>query len=270
MSVWTSHETGLPPLAAGGSDAVLRALSRFAVKARMVLALTGGLVASLVVLLILSPEPPHAPVVNDPGIGAWTRKADAPPRLTVRAAAFAGMPQSSMLWTRARGPVTETEDRLTVGDVESSGAFLLIAAARPAADPNDTSLFIASARLAANEGLTVSRFAPAVGQPAGGPDLRFAPMETARVTLAKVFPTMPARESCIAWRAPAGQQVVLSGLVCPAPGDTLPDEQFDCLLRDLAALPAADTQLREAFAPVAAPAACRRSPASPGKTTRKG
>ena len=269
MSVWTSHDAGIPPLAAGGSDVVLRALSRFAFKARMVLALTGGLIASLVVLLILSPHPPHAPVVNDPGIGAWTRKADASPRLTVRSAAFAGLPQSSMLWTRARGPVTKTEDRLIVGDVESNGAFLLVAAARPAAEASETSLFIASARLAANEGLTVSRFAPAAGQPAG-PDLRFAPMETARVTLAKVFPTMPARESCIAWRAPAGQQVVLSGLVCPAPGDAFSDEQFDCLLRDLAALPAADTQLREVFAPVATPAACRRSPASPGKAARKG
>lgn len=270
MSVWTSHEAGLPPLAAGGSDALVRALSRFAFKARMVLALTGGLIASLVVLLILSPEPPHAPVVNDPGVGAWTRKADASPRLTVRSATFAGLPQSVALWTRTRGTVAETEDRLMVGDVEANSPFLLVAAARPAADAGDTSLFVASARLAANEGLSVSRFAPAAGQAAPATAWRFAPMETARVTLAKVFPTVPPRESCMAWRAPAGAGVVLSGLVCPASGETLSDEQFDCLIRDLAAMPAADAQLREALAPVAAPAACRRSPPPSGKTARKG
>lgn len=268
MSVWTSHETGLPPLASGGSDVFVRALSRFAFKARMVLALTGGLIASLVVLLILSPEPPHAPVVNDLGIGAWTRKAEASPRLTIRSAAFAGLPQSAALWTRARGNVTETEDRLIAGDVEANGPFLLVAAARPAADAGDTSLFVASARLAANEGLSVSRFAPAAGQPPTA--WRFAPLETARVTLAKVFPSAPARESCLAWRAPAGSGIVLSGLACPASGEAFSDEQFDCLLRDLAAMPAADAQLRDALAPVAAPMACRRTSLSSGKTARKG
>lgn len=270
MSVWTSHETGLPPLAAGGSDAFVRALSRFALKAHMVLALTGGLLAALAVLLFLTPEPPLAPIVNDPGTGVWTRKADAAPRLTIRSAAFAGLPQSAALWTRARGPVTEIEDRLIVGDVEAKGPFLLVAAARPVADAGETSLFVTSARLAANEGLSVSRFAPATGQPGNtGQAVRFAPLETARVTLAKVFPTAPARESCIAWRAPAGAQVVLSGLVCPVSGDAFANEQFDCLLRDLAALPAADAPLREALAPVGLPAACRPV-ASPGKTARKG
>lgn len=271
MSVWTSHEAGLPPLAVGGSDALVRALRRFAFRARMVLALTGGLLAALVVLFLLTPEPPHAPVVNDPGIGAWTRKADVPPRLTIRSAAFAGLPQSSMLWTRTRGAATETEDRLTVGDVEANGPFLLIAAARPAADAGETSLFIASARLAANEGLSVSRFAPAAPQPAAaGPTARFAPMEIARVTLAKVFPSAPARDTCVAWRAPAGARIVLTGLVCPASADAFAEDQFDCLLRDLAALPGADTELRDALAPVIAPAACRRPPPSPGKTVRKG
>lgn len=270
MSVWTSDETGLPPLALGGSEGLVRALSRFAFRARMVLALTGGLLAALVVLLALTPEPPRAPVVNDPGIGAWTRKTDISPRLTIRAAAFAGLPQSSVLWTRARGTVVETEDRLTVGDIEGAGPFLLVAAARPGAGVSDTSLFVASARLAANEGLSVSRFAPAMDRPAGTAALRFAPMETARVTLAKVFPTAPARDSCLAWRGPAGPQVVLSGLICPAPGDAFAEDQFDCLLRDLAATPGADTQLREALVPVGAPAACRRMPAVAGKTARKG
>ena len=188
MSVWTTQESGLPPLAAGWPETFARRFGAFALRARLVLALTGGLLAALAVLLILLPGRPPAPVVRDPGIGAWVRKPELAPRLAVRDPSLAGLPQSGALWSRPHGDRTDIEDRLTVGDMEGTGRFLLIAAARSAGDASDTSLFVASARLAANAGLAVSRFAaerPGGASRAG----RFAPMETALVSLARVFPS---------------------------------------------------------------------------------
>ena len=263
MSVWTSFEPGLPPLASGWLDALSRRLRVMAFKARLVLALTGGLLASLIVLLLLLPAPRRVPVIPDPGIGAWTRSPGAASRLAILSPALAGLPRSGALWTRTRDGATETEDRLIVGDMDGPRAFMLAAAAGSSAA--DTSLFVASARLAANEGLSVSRFA--AGQ---GPDqeTRFAPMETARVSLSRVFPSGLTRDSCAAWRAPAGSNVVLIGFACPAAGETLTDSQLDCLLRDLVAQPGADSALREALRPAGTSAACRTP--GPAKTARKG
>ena len=93
MSVWTAHDSGLPPLAAGWSATLARRFGAFVMRARMVLALTGGLLAALAVLLVFLPEAPHAPVVRDPGIGVWTRKPDVLPRLAIRDPALAGLPR---------------------------------------------------------------------------------------------------------------------------------------------------------------------------------
>lgn len=263
MSVWTSFEPGLPPLASGWLDALSRRLGALAFRARMVLALTGGLLASLMVLLLFLPEPRHVPVVPDPGIGAWTRAAGNAPQLALLSPALAGLPRSGALWTRSRDGVTETEDRLIVGDMDGNRAFMLVAVARSPA--TDTSLFIASARLAANQGLSVSRFA--AGQ-ASDQETRFSPMETARVTLSRVFPSGLSRESCAAWRAPAGSGLVLVGFACPAAGETLSDGQLDCLLRDLVAQPGEDGALREALRPIGPGKACQV--AATAKPARKG
>lgn len=268
MSVWTTQESGLPPLAAGWPETFARRFGAFALRARLVLALTGGLLAALAVLLILLPGRPPAPVVRDPGIGAWVRKPELAPRLAVRDPSLAGLPQSGALWSRPHGDRTDVEDRLTVGDMEGTGRFLLIAAARSAGDASDTSLFVASARLAANEGLAVSRFAaerPGGASRAG----RFAPLETALVSLARVFPSGVSREACLAWRAPAGFDITLSGFVCPQAGQSVSETDLDCLLRDLVALPGADADLREALRTSPPGSACRSAPPAAAKTARR-
>ena len=243
MSVWTSHDDiRHVPLAGDWLDASWRRLARFAISARMPLAMTGGLLAALLVLLIFLPDPtPRPPAVKgDIGAAAWTRQS-VNARLALRSSSLTGLSQASTLWLRQRGEDRETEDRLTVGEIEGASPYLLTVASRPGAAAAETSLFTASARMAANAGLTISRFAR-TGDHVG----RFGATETARVSLSRVFPSGPSRESCIAWRAGvAGPDLGLGGVVCPAQGQSIDETKVECLLRDLTALPAADGVLRQ-------------------------
>ena len=270
MSVWIAPEARgapLPPLKAM-QDAAGRAAARLAYRLRLPLALTGGLLAALSVLLALSPAsapPDMAGQDLDASAGVWTRDPDARPLLSAVSPALSDLPRSMGVWTRTLGGMTETEHRLSVGDIDRSEPYVLIIANRQAGARPPRSLFLASARHAADAGLAVGRFTPLSGE-------RSSPLETARISLARAVGFGPVRNECLAWRIEPRGDIGVEGIAC-LPAERPEPDRIACLLRGLAreagsAEPALRRDLLDAAGSVACDAAVTGAKAAPARVAR--
>lgn len=251
MSVWTRPENDtLPLIPAEWRDAAHRWASQIVLPLRLPLALTGGLLAALGVLLALMPETVPRPVpAADIGAGAWTKLADAPPRFGSRATE----PRDVGVWMRETNEGRETEDRLAFGRLNGDVFMLVIAARRPSAAPTP-GFFVASVRAGANAGLAIGRFG-GVSDYTG----RFGPTEVAHVTLTNAS-ERAAGSDCLAWRASGDRQdVELAGFLCQGGGLPTDTKGLECALRDLVPSAGSDNLLRQALKPptTPAPAACK-------------
>ena len=217
----------------GAQTDVARVLAGAAYYARLPLALSGGLIAALAVFLTLSPAPARVATTDadlDVGAGVWTRASDARPALSLTSLPFAALPSGAAVWTRTRAGVVEVEDRLTVGDVDGNGPFVLaIVAHRPDGEHVPASLFLASARHAADAGLAVGRFTP-LPEESGTRGL----VEVGRIALARAVGFGPVRNDCVAWRTGRKDgSLRVEGVAC-LPGDRPDLERVACLMQDLA------------------------------------